>query len=299
MQFSTSTQILASGRFRKMKQATPNFLARTQVKEVTEKTSTVFDPDYLDTMVEKILKGNSRSRLNFLMKQPSKPLEEEVNEARENVVKDWNHIHETVIDLGVPEMADVIGGQMFAGSHLNTTTTSCLTLRLADNLSLMTDREMKHLLQAISNWPADAGGSETLMKVVDKLDAECARRCDCWELEDCVRFALIWVRYSFRPEQCKFTTKVLERASSKIHEFRLSELLSYMLLLSYLSHWAPNIASKLDEAILREVETRLNKDFFNLNQTEVAVVYSALNTLSHHGPEQLRQKIQNTYGFRL
>ena len=48
------------------------------------------------------------------------------------------------------------------------------------------------------DWPADAGGSETLMKVVDKLDAECAHRCDCWELEDCVRFALIWVRYSFR-----------------------------------------------------------------------------------------------------
>ena len=72
-----------------------------------------------------------------------------------------------------------------------------------------------------------------------------------------------------------------------------------MLLLSYLSHWAPNIANKVDEARLREVESRLNKDFFNLNQTEVAVVYSALNTLSQHGPEQLRQKIQETYGFRL
>ena len=31
------------------------------------------------------------------------------------------------------------------------TTTSCLTLRLADNLSLMTDREMQHLIQAISS----------------------------------------------------------------------------------------------------------------------------------------------------
>ena len=118
MRFSSSAQLSASGRFRKMKQATPNFLARTQVKKVNEKTATVFDPDYLDTMVEKILKGNSRSRLYFLIKQPTKPLEEEVKEARENVVKDWNHIHETVIDLGVPEMADVIGGQMFAGSHL-------------------------------------------------------------------------------------------------------------------------------------------------------------------------------------
>ena len=72
-----------------------------------------------------------------------------------------------------------------------------------------------------------------------------------------------------------------------------------MLLLSYLSHWAPNIVNKLDEARLREVEARLNKDFFNLDQTEVAVVYSALNTLSQDGPELLRQKIQDTYGFRL
>ena len=92
---------------------------------------------------------------------------------------------------------------------------------------------------------------------------------------------------------------MLEKASSEIHEFRLNELLHYMLLLSYLSHWAPKIATTLDESRLKDVETRLNKEFFNLDQTEVAVVYSALNTLSQHGPEQLRQKIQDTYGFRL
>ena len=101
-----------------MKQATSTFLTRTQVKKITEKTATFFDPDYLDQMVFKIMKGNSKSRLTFLIKQPSQPLEGEVTEARENIVDDWNHIHETVIDLGVPEMADVIGGQMFAGNNL-------------------------------------------------------------------------------------------------------------------------------------------------------------------------------------
>merc|ERR1719233_2408528 len=125
------------------------------------------------------------------------------------------------------------------------------------------------------DWPADAGGSETLMKVVDMLDSECARRCEFWEIEESVRLALLWARYSFRPEQCKFTTTVLEKASSEIHEFRLNELLHYMLLLSYLSHWAPKIATTLDESRLKDVETRLNKEFFNLDQTEVAVVYSA------------------------
>jgi len=282
-----------------MKQAAPTHLARTGVKKITEKTSTIFDPDYLDQMVNKILKGNSRPRINFLIKQPIKSLEEELTDTRENIVADWNHIHETVIDLGVPEMADIIGGQMFAGGHLRSTTTSCLTLRLADNLALMTDRELQHLLQAISNWPADAGGSETLMKVLDKLDTECARRCELWELQDTVKLALIWVRYSFRPEQCQFATKVLEMASFKIHEFRLAELVPYLLLLSYLSHLAPQIGTKLDQNQLRGAEKRLTKDFLNLDQTELAVVYSALNTLSQPGPEELKQKIQDTYGFRL
>jgi hypothetical protein len=116
--FSLSPECYNSGRFRKMKQATSTFLTRTQVKKITEKTATVFDPDYLDQMVDKIMKGESRSRLTFLIKQPSRPLEGELSEARENIVDDWNHIHETVLDLGVPEMADVIGGQMFAGGHL-------------------------------------------------------------------------------------------------------------------------------------------------------------------------------------
>ena len=52
--------------------------------------------------------------------------------------------------------------------------------------------------KCISGWPADAGGSDTLMKVLDKLDSECARRCELWEIQDNVKFALIWVRYSFR-----------------------------------------------------------------------------------------------------
>ena len=94
-----------------MKQATSTFLTRTQVKKITEKTATVFDPDYPDQMVDKIMKGDSRS-------QPTQPHEGKLTNARENIVDDWNHIHETVIDLCVPEMADVIGGQMFAGNNL-------------------------------------------------------------------------------------------------------------------------------------------------------------------------------------
>ena len=88
-------------------------------------------------------------------------------------------------------------------------------------------------------------------------------------------------------------------ASFKIHEFRLAELVPYLLLLSYLSHLAPQIGTKLDQNQLRGAEKRLTKDFLNLDQTELAVVYSALNTLSQPGPEELKQKIQDTYGFRL
>ena len=38
-------------------------------------------------------------------------------QVREDIVKDWNHIHETVLSLGVPELADIVGGQLFAGAH--------------------------------------------------------------------------------------------------------------------------------------------------------------------------------------
>lgn len=76
-------------------------------------------------------------------------LKPDTNNNRENLIQDWNHIDETVTSLGVPEIADVIGGQMFAGGHLRTTTTSCLTLRLADNILHMTDSELKHLIRSI------------------------------------------------------------------------------------------------------------------------------------------------------
>ena len=49
------------------------------------------------------------------MKKTQSSLVPDAMNPRENVVEDWNHINETVLDLGVPEMADIIGGQMFAG----------------------------------------------------------------------------------------------------------------------------------------------------------------------------------------
>jgi len=299
-QFFSSPVKLNSGKFRKMKPPTAAFLTRTQEKKVTNKTDTVFDPDYLDKMVDKMLNGKSRPRLSFLLKDKPASLTSDLpHESRENVIEDWNHIHETVTDLGVPEMADVIGGQMFAGGHLRSTTTSCLTLRLADNLNLLTDRELQHLIHAISMWPADVGGSETLQTVLDNLDIVCSERCENWNLMDNLRLALIWVRYSFRPEQCHFTCKVLQIGSSQIHELRLSELIPYLLLLSYMSQFTAAVASQMSQDQLEITEKYINKNFFNLDQTELAIVYSALNSLSLRKPEELKQKIQETYGFRL
>jgi len=203
-----------------------------------------------------------------LIKQPLKPLAEEVEDNRHNIVNDWNHIHETVIDLGVPEMADVIGGQMFAGGHLRSTTTSCLNLRLADNLSLMTDKELQHLICAISDWTADTGGSETLMKVLDNLDSECALRCERWNMEDNLKFALMWVHYRFRPEQCQFVGKVLEMGSSKLQEFQISQLIHCLLTLSYACEMAQQLSNSIDQKQLEEVEKNLSQNFFSLHQTD-------------------------------
>ena len=51
--FATHNKLLVggSGRFRKMNQATPQFLQRIGEKQETAFTNTVLDPDYLDSMV--------------------------------------------------------------------------------------------------------------------------------------------------------------------------------------------------------------------------------------------------------
>ena len=116
--------------------------------------------------------------------------------------------------------------------NTRTTTTSCLTLRLADNITLMTDLELHHLIRSIYckysklsqkcldvaelrinftrlstlkdpkkslGWPGDAGDSETLAGVVSKLDEECSRRCDEWDMSRAnLPLSLLWTRFSFR-----------------------------------------------------------------------------------------------------
>lgn len=62
--------------------------------------------------------GKNRYRYKFLSKKSSIPLEPDKANPRENLVENWNHINETVLNLGVPEWADVVGGQLFAGGHL-------------------------------------------------------------------------------------------------------------------------------------------------------------------------------------
>lgn len=62
--------------------------------------------------------GSNKNRYRFLQKKTPLALVPDPKNVRENVIEDWNHINETVRDLGVPEMADIIGGQMFAGNNL-------------------------------------------------------------------------------------------------------------------------------------------------------------------------------------
>jgi len=112
--FSTSSRVRVggSGRFRKMKPVTNSFLSRSPVKKSKEAGSNPsFDRDYLDKTVDKLLQGERRNRYRFLHKISPAALEPDKASVRENIIEDWNHIHETVISLGVPEWADVIGGQ--------------------------------------------------------------------------------------------------------------------------------------------------------------------------------------------
>ena len=295
-----------------MKPVTNSFLSRSPVRKTKEAGSNPsLDRDYLDKTVDKLLQGERRNRYRFLRKLSPEALEPDKDNVRENIIEDWNHIHETVINLGVPEWADVIGGQMFAGGHLRSTTTSCLTLRLADNLVMMRDEELRHLVHAIKVWPGDAGESETLSTLVRSLDQECAIRCPSWSPGDNIHLALIWARFAFRPEISQFASKVIDMSSAEIHKpSSVDHLLSYLLLISYWSDIASLL--RLDMSSLRVVEDKLTVEFWDkMDQTEVAMVYTALSLLWQKAvtqsaagevttsPLRLKEKIQNTYGFRL
>ena len=136
---STSATSFNSGRFRKIKPVTSSFLSRSSVKQIKETSNPAFGREFLDKTVEKLLQGKpkyftlrgkvmylrrwccsgeNKRRYKFLTKKSPPSLEPDNDHPRENIIQDWNHIHETVLNLGVPEFADVIGGQMFAGGHL-------------------------------------------------------------------------------------------------------------------------------------------------------------------------------------
>ena len=79
-----------------------------------------------------MLRGKHGKRLGFLSQRTHPNLPEEEVGLRKDIAREWNHIYETVhftfaivlwplewftlqvIVLGIPEMADVVGGQISA-----------------------------------------------------------------------------------------------------------------------------------------------------------------------------------------
>jgi len=244
--FATHNKLLVggSGRFRKMNQATPQFLQRIGEKQETAFTNTVLDPDYLDSMVpsDYILYYNSQvktmlkepgSGISFLKKRSVPNMAEEDQGVRDNIARDWNHITETVVSLGVPELADAVGGQMFAGANSMTTSTTNQAYHLADHIAGFTDKELQHIITVIAGWPGDSGGSESLSKILHGLDYAAAGRCPSWEEGVRLKLALIWATFAFRPVHVQFCRSTLELASPSLGSFSLKHLMQYLLLVSY------------------------------------------------------------------
>ena len=58
LQFSTtSSQFMTSGKFRKLKPVTNSFLARSSIKKREKNSNPLFDQEYLDKVVDKLLQG--------------------------------------------------------------------------------------------------------------------------------------------------------------------------------------------------------------------------------------------------
>lgn len=279
---------------------TPFLQPSKRGKGLSAQSNAVLDPDYLDAMVEKMLRGKHGTRLEFLKKRSLPNLAEDKPGVREDVVKDWNHIHETVRDLGVPEIADVIGGQIFAGANGSTLCTTSLAYQLADNFEMFTDSELRHIISVIKGWPREVIDSESLNKVLSSLDGLAAKRCESWVETERLQLALIWASYSFRPSQSEFCRACLKLAASSLPSLPLPSLLQYLLLVSYRADDKDIVLESLQAGgAMEEVTATIETNFHRLTETEVAVVYSALNHLSTDLAKGLGEKIHRTYGFRL
>jgi len=248
-------------------------------------------------MVDKMLRGKHGARLEFLRKRSLPNLPEDKPGVREDVVKDWNHIHETVRDLGVPEIADVIGGQIFAGANGSTLCTTSLAYQLADNLEMFTDSEICHIIKVIKGWPREVIDSESLNKILSSLDGLAAKRCESWENTERLQLALIWASYSFRPSQVEFCRASLQLSAESLSSLSLPSLLQYLLLVSYRADDREIILESFEN--IEEVANILETNFHKLTETEVAVAYSALHHLSPGVTKGLGERIHKTYGFRL
>jgi len=299
---STSPALLVggSGRFRKLKQQNAEYFQRSGEKRVTEHTNTVLDPDYLDAMVQKMLCGKHGMRLGFLRQRSHPNLPEEEVGLRKDIAREWNHIYETVIVLGIPEMADVVGGQISARGPSVATCTTALTIRLADNLQMLTDAELRHIIAAMRGWPGDASSSESLNQVVTKVDELAAQRCGAWDEKERLELALTWAAYPFRPSQSSFVRTSLMLSGPSLPSLPLPSLLQYLLLVSYRAEdkllVLGNFVS-VDE--LEGAARTLHEEFHRLTETEVAVAYSALRHLNPEVVKELGAKIHLTFGFRL
>ncbi|XP_023349458.1 uncharacterized protein LOC111718169 isoform X2 [Eurytemora carolleeae] len=285
-----------SGKFKKIKGHPDSYFQRKSVVEPETNPNFLFSREYLDRSMEKIHSSESRGFYSFLNNRRCSLTEEEVG-LRENVTRDWNHISDTIQDLGIPEFADVVGGLMFAGGHLRQTTTCCLTLRLADHISLLNDEELKLCIRDTSGWPSDVSNSEVCEAVFKQIDQVCSSRCSTWNLTDLLEYSLLSSTGHYISKEKLFQKSSLTHATLQLNNLSLRGTMLYLLLCSY----EYNIASELSisEEDGKKMENTLIKGFNKLIEVECALVYSALKTGLRYEPAQLKSKIESTYGFRL
>jgi len=284
-----------SGKFKKMMAKPDSYFQRKSAEE-EKNQNYLFSRNYLDSTVSKLLVSDRRNKYSFLM-TTRQSLQEEEENIRENVTRDWNHISETVQDLGIPEFADVIGGQMFAGGHVRHTTTCCLTLRLADNLNHLADKELVTCLNDVSVWPSDASTSDSLTAVFKSIDKELSIRCAKWDTVDNIQFALLWSRGPARTAEKLFEKRVLKLASKDILNLSLDDCLTFLLFCSYESKIASELVLGEEEKLF--LESQLLKGLHSMSETEISLGYTSLSTILRHKSMALKTKIEGCYGFRL
>lgn len=208
--------------------------------------------------------------------------------------QDWNEVHESTVLYGSPELADHLSGNMYMRASVHEDKCS-QAYRLADHVAQFTNEDILLALDQCCQWPLQTvAESQTLQEIVQRIDGACLKNSDSWsQPEDVLRVAFLMTLNLLKLKRPQFLGHFLDNS---VGDLWRTHTVIYLFIVAAVNRSAATNQMHIVDTVLEKAAT----DFEVLSPTELAVIYTGLRTISCPVKlADLRQKIQNRYGFRL